>query len=161
MYSHPTLQSIESSNHLLDPCNVDRLPPTAKTTARNGKYKMYDVQTMQQALGEIENGMSIRGAAEAYRIPRSTLSDVVTGKTSVGARSGCPILSREEELELCTFLVEATKIGYLRTCQQVIAIAQEIVDKKNIQSTLAKDWWQSYCTRFPQLTLKTSVPLTN
>ena len=115
---------------------------------------------MQQALGEIENGMSIRRAAEAYRFPRSALNDVLTGKTSVGARFGCAILSREEELELCTFLVEAAKIGYPRTCQQAIAIAQEIADKKNIQSTITKGWWQSYCARFPQLTLKTSVPLT-
>ena len=160
MYSHPPLQS-----RVIKPSagfGVGRSPPTCttKTTARNGRYKMYDVQTMQQALDEIEKGMSIRRAAEAYNIPKSTLGDMVSGKSSIGARSGCAILSCAEEQELCTFLVEAAKIGYPRTCQQAIAIAQEIADKKGIDSTVTKGWWQSYCARFPQLTLRSSVPLT-
>ena len=45
------------------------------------------------AMLAVENGASLRKAAEMYRIPRSTLHDHVTGKVAFGAHSGPDPLS--------------------------------------------------------------------
>ena len=79
---------------------------------------------------------------------------MVTGNTSIGARSVCAILSREEEQELHIFLVEAAKVRYPHTCQQAIVIAREIAGKKYISSTIPKVGGKAIaCARFIQLML--------
>ena len=51
----------------------------------------------------IEDGMSVRGAAEYYGVPKSTLGDRVSGRVLPGVTSGrCTYLSHEEEEELVT-----------------------------------------------------------
>ena len=71
---------------------------------------------MQQAMTEVEKGMmSQRQAAECFKVPRTTLQDYLSGRSSLSSQSGKPLLSEEEEKELATFLVEAAKIGYPHT----------------------------------------------
>ena len=156
MYPHPSFKTRVIGNFAA----AGKSPHQLMKTARNEKYKNYDEASLHRAVSAIEGGMSLRKASEAYNIPKSTLSDVMTGKTSVGARSGPAILTREEEQELCQFLIEVAKIGYPRTCQQAVAIVQQIADKKGIKKTVTKGWWQSFSARFPQLTLKSAVSLT-
>lgn len=74
---------------------------------------------MKQAVEAVEKGESVRKAAELYNVPRSTLHDRLSGKTAEDARSGLqPYLSPEEEEELTSFLLQASKIGYPYTRKQ-------------------------------------------
>ena len=114
---------------------------------------------MQEAIAEVEKGMSMRKAAEYYQIPRSTLRDYVTGQSSLSSRSGVPLLSQEEEAELATFLVEIAKIGYPYTRQQVLSKIQAIINMKGMNKQVTSGWWQSFRKRHPQLTLKSAIPL--
>ena len=108
----------------------------------------------------IEKGVSLRRAADMYRVPKSTLYDHVSGKVAFGARSGPdPYLTTEEEEELCSFLIQVATIGYPHTKKQVLALVQQILSSKGITSTVSNGWWERFCQRNPGITLRSAVPL--
>ena len=73
----------------------------------------------------IEDGKSVRHAADLYHVPKSTLGDGISGRVLPGATSGPPTyLTSEEEEELVTFFCRAADIGHGRTRQEVIAIVE-------------------------------------
>ena len=93
----------------------------------------------------VDKGVSLRRAAEMYKIPRSTLHDHVSGKIALGARSGPdPYLSVEEEEELASFLVQTAEIGYPHTKRQVLALVQQIINKKGIDANVSNGWWERF-----------------
>ena len=154
MFPHPPLKSrivVTSNNGIPNPSEKSDMRPTS--------YKGWDMDAMQQAVAEVEKGMSQRQAAECYKVPRSTLRDYISGRSSLSSRSGKPILSEEEENELATFLVEVAKIGFPHTRLQVISKVQEIVESKGKNTVVTHGWWQSFCKRHPDLTLKSAIPL--
>ena len=51
-------------------------------------YKEYCEEQIYRAYEAVQEGASVRHAAEQYGIPRSTLSDHITGKVKFGAHSG-------------------------------------------------------------------------
>ena len=154
MFPHPPLKScivVTSNNGIPNPSEKSHMRPTS--------YKGWDMDAMQLAVAKVEKGMSQRQAAECYKVPRTTLRDYLSGRSSLSSRSGKPILSEEEENELATFLVEIAKIGYPHTRQQVISKVQEIVESKGKNTVITPGWWQSFCKRHPDLTLKSAIPL--
>ena len=125
-----------------------------------GQYRAWDEPNLMNAMVAVEKGVSLRRAAEMYRVPKSTLYDHVTGKVAFGARSGPnPYLTTEEEEELCSFLVQVAKIGYPHTKKQVLALVQQILSAKGITSSISNGLWERYCQRNPGITLRSAVPL--
>ena len=114
---------------------------------------------MQDAIAEVEKGMSQREASERFQVPRSTLQGYLSGKSTLASRSGCPLLTLEEEDEFATFLIEVGKIGYPHTCAQVLAKVQEMVNHKGKTTVVTRGWWQSFRKRHSELTLKSAIPL--
>lgn len=123
MYAHPPLlnrvvreKSVSSSCH-------------SGEYHSGGPYRAWDGTSLMNAMAAVENGTSIRRAAEIYNIPKSTLHDHVTGKIYFGARSGPnPYLTIEEEEELASFLIQSASIGYPHTKSQVLALVQQIIN---------------------------------
>ena len=112
------------------------------------------------AMQAVEEGESIRRAAEMYSIPKSTLHDHVRGKVEFGARSGPdPYLTVAEEEELCNFLVQVASIGYPRTKQQVLGIVEDILASRGIVKTVSNGWWERFVRRNPRITLRSGIPL--
>ena len=71
---------------------------------RADTYKHWTQDRMDKAVGAVEQGISVRRAAEEYDIPKSTLHDRVSGRVLTGMRSGLlRYLSDEEEKELESF----------------------------------------------------------
>ena len=98
-----------------------------------GPYRSWNRINMQKAVKAVEEGMSVRKAAEKFTVPRSSLHDRVTGRVHFEARSGpSPYLSYEEEEELASFLIQTAKIGYPHTKRQVLALVEKIVAAKGI-----------------------------
>ena len=125
-----------------------------------GKYRNWDEARLMNAMTAVEQGVSLRRAAEMYRVPKSTLYDHVSGKVAFGARSGPdPYLSIEEEEELFSFLIQVAKIGYPHTKKQVLALVQRMLASKGIASTVSNGWWERFCARHPGITLRSAVPL--
>ena len=76
------------------------------------------------------------------------------------ARSGpSSYLTPEEEEELTSFLIEMAKIGYGHTRKQIIALVQQIVESKGIETVVSSGWWERYIKRHPQIALRVAVPL--
>lgn len=75
--------------------------------------------------------MSIRKAAETFDVPRSTLSDRVSGRTKLGAHSGPErYLTDDEELQLERFILGAANMGFARTKKEILAIVAELMAYK-------------------------------
>ena len=109
---------------------------------------------MHKAIKEVEEGMSLRKAAELFKVPKSTLHDRITGRVDVGAWSDPqPYLSFEEQEVLASFLIRA---AYPYTKKQVFALVQRIIESKGITATITNGWWNRFCQRHPKLT---AVPL--
>ena len=68
--------------------------------------KSYNEDKLQLAYEEVVGGhLSVRVAAEKYDVPKSTLSDRVTGRVKFDARSGpSRYLTDKEEEELVGFI---------------------------------------------------------
>ncbi len=116
---------------------------------------------MRTALEAIFSGMTLSKAAQMYGIPKSTLFDHKIGRVLPGAKSGHPtILTEEEEEELVSFVIECCEIGYLKSRQDVLAMAQKVVTKRIlIPYDLSNGWWQGFCRRHTILTLKMATSL--
>ena len=82
----------------------------------------------------LASGQSVRLAAQLHGVPKTTLSDRVTGKVLHGTKSGPPpYLTWTEEEELVSFLLGCAGIGYPRTRKDVLAIVQDVIDSKGIE----------------------------
>ena len=74
--------------------------------------------------------MSVRRAADAYHVPKSTLQDRLSGRVGFGAKSGPQKYLSDLEEELVSFLIGSVSIGFARTRKQVLTIVQNVVAKK-------------------------------
>ena len=74
---------------------------------RPTKYKLWTKESLDRAIEAVDKDTTIRCASEMYGVPRSTLSDYISGKVSMEGRSGAPYLTLEEEAELENFLVQS------------------------------------------------------
>ena len=62
--------------------------PLTTIPLRPPVYKEYCEEQICRAYKAVQEGASVRHTAEQYGIPRSTLSDRITGKVKFGAHSG-------------------------------------------------------------------------
>jgi len=90
-------------------------PPTV-SSQRPSKYKHWSEERLQLAhdAWHKEGGkVSIRQVAAEYDVPKSTLSDRISGKVQFGAHSGpARYLTDDDEAELVNFLTGCSAIGY-------------------------------------------------
>ena len=129
-------------------------------TDRYSHYGNWDDISMIKAMTAVEGGMSIRRASEEYGVPKSTLYDRVSGRVQHGCRPGpAGYLTVEEEEELAHFLLRCAEIGYPHTLAQVLAIVQQVVSYKGIDKVVTQGWWNRFCQRHKEVSLRTAVPL--
>lgn len=127
---------------------------------RGDGYKSYDAISLEKAIVAVENGDSIRKAAEKYGVPRSTLYDHCKGKYQTSSKCGAkPYLTAAEEEELVSFLDKSSRIGYPYTRKQVLALVQQILDSKNINTKVSNGWWERFQQRHPAIRLRSAMPL--
>ena len=128
------------------------------------KFKNYDERNVRLAVQAHSLGMPIRKAATLYGVPKSTVSDRITGHVLHGTKSG-PVkyLSEQEEKELVKFLIGCSKIGFAKSRKQVLMLTQSILAHKRgvtmEEVNISYGWWGSFNKRHPQLTLRTATPL--
>ena len=73
--------------------------------------------------------MSVRKASDEYGILRSTLHNKVSQKVPLNTLSGVKgLLTNNEETSLVEFLIGCASVGYAKSCNDVLAIAQQIVN---------------------------------
>ena len=118
--NHTSLQSRIARSHIKAAVNVPFVGPCRPQT-----YRGYSNLSMDKACEAVlSHKISVRLAAEEYRVPRSTLNDKVSGKVPVQAKSGRKAyLTDEEEDRLVEFLVGCASVGYAKSRRDVLAIA--------------------------------------
>lgn len=124
-------------------------------------YKEWTYDQMDKAIqAVIDNGINIRQAAEEFNVPKSTLGDRISGRTLHGAKSGrSKYLSDEEEDILVKFLLKCASIGYPHSRKEVIALVQRFCDSRDMNVQVTHGWWEKYCLRHPEISLRTTSAL--
>ena len=109
----------------------------------------------------MQEGQSVRCAAEFYHVPRSTLFDRVSGRVVFGAKSGpSKYLSDKDEEELVNFLSGCAAVGDARSKRDITALVQEVNANKGLhRATVTDGWGASFKRRHGNLTLRMAEPL--
>jgi len=109
-----------------------------------------------KALRSVSQGMSIRAAAYAYNIPRSTISG--NGKRVQYTTAGRPTeLSQKEEAAIVDHLLIQAEWGFPLTRHEVNVAIQYFLDKEGRKSKRFKNnmpgdkWMRSFLNRHPAL----------
>ena len=101
---------------------------------------------MEQAMLSAAKGqMSANKAADLHGVPHSTLKDRLSGRVVHGTNPGPkPYLTRNEEMELSTHLIQAASIGLGKTRRDVKCIVGSYAKSKGILkgSTVSNGWWE-------------------
>ena len=133
--------------------------PPSTSPERPPVYKeAYDEDRLQKAYEEVKEGrLSVRRAAERYRVPKSTLSDRVTGKVKFHSHSGpTRYLTDSEEAGLVSFISHCARMGYAKTRKEILAIVEERISSKgNTTTHVSNGWWESFRRRHPELAIRT------
>ena len=133
---------------------------TEKVEHNKCMYKQWNEDQMANAFEAVKKGSSIRHAAEEYDVPRSTLADRISGRVVPGTNSGpSKYLSTEEEDELVQFLLDCASIGYPHGRLEVIAMVQRVCHERGIERVVTHGWWESFCRRHSEVTLRVTAPL--
>ena len=77
----------------------------------------------------LNEGMSIRYAAEHYAVPKSTLGDRISGRVLPGSTSGPRRILNDEE-ELVAFLCRCASVGLSKSWKELLALVQAIAEAK-------------------------------
>ena len=130
-------------------------------TSRPSKYKAWSDSSLHEAVTAVQQQkLSIRRAAMEFEIPKSTIHDRISGKVPFRSRSGPErYLTDQKECELVNFLTGCASVGYAKSRHQVLALVEQVMQKKGKTVSLSADWWQSFKKRHPTLTLRTAAPV--
>ena len=131
---------------------------TLRSCGRTGKRKLWTNEQMEAAMLSAGKGtMSANKAADLHGVPRSTLKDRLSGRVVHGINPGPkPYLTRDEEMELSTHLLQASSMGLGKTRRDVKSIVGSFVESKGILkgSTVSNGWWEKFLKRNPSLSLR-------
>jgi hypothetical protein len=121
---------------------------------------------LELAVAAVKCGrLSIRGAAKEFSVPKSTLSDRVTGRVSQDASPGKEtVLPLEVEIEIAEKIKEAGRMGFgitrAQLCMKVSRIALAMKIKTPFRNGIpGKDWVDGFKKRHPDVSLRTPTPL--
>ena len=140
---------------------ADPQSAASSTLVCRGEYKQWTERQMGLAMNAVvKDGLSVRRAAEEFGVPKSTLGDRISGRVLPGAVSGPgKYLTDQEEEELTCFLLRCASIGYPRSRLEVIAIVQRLCDQRGLNKVVSHGWWESFCRRHRNVTLRVAAPL--
>ena len=97
------------------------------------ELRLWSKNELQEAMKATQMGMAIRRASEFYGILKSTLSDKISGHTTLSKKKGPELmLSRELKDRIEKWLITMARIGYGQTKNNVLNKVQELVKKMGI-----------------------------
>ena len=105
-------------------------------------------------------------AARMYGVPPSTLKDRLSGRVVHGVKPGpMPYLTSQEEKDLADHLVLSAKVGYGKTCRDVMNLVETYVNSQSSEQqnhgvTVSNGWWFKFKMRNPSLSLRRGDSIT-
>ncbi|XP_055377922.1 uncharacterized protein LOC129609824 [Condylostylus longicornis] len=124
----------------------------------------YSEKTLQCALQEIKNGMSVRSASKKFNIPRTTLQDkkFKRHQQQVGAPS---FLTAAEEQTLVKWILDLASRGFPVTKSQLLQSVSKLAENINRPNKFkngmpGKFWYKGFLNRNPNISERVSQTLT-
>jgi len=112
---------------------------------------------MKAAIESVKAGMSGNRAADSHGVPRSTLKDRLSGRVIHGVKPGPqPYLTADEESQLSSHLLMASKIGLGKTRRDVQCLVASYLKQKGTLrgSKVSNGWWSNFMKRNETLSLR-------
>lgn len=140
--------------------------PQRKNSAKNkiSKKKMFDYSHMSMinAVKAVHSGMLVLQASNTFKVPRSTLHDKLSGRSSIDAQriAPDPVLGIEIETVLEDWLLETCKMGIPMNKENLIISVKQIIQAENLNipyfmnNMPGKGWFQRFMKRHPRLSQK-------
>ncbi|XP_069136714.1 jerky protein homolog-like [Argopecten irradians] len=126
-----------------------------------GIYQKTNDDRMHRAVNAVRNeGLSVRKAAEAFGIAKSTLSDHVSGKVALGSRSGRKtVFPAEVEKEMVEIAQRRANEGFGLSRQQLLGKAARLATNMKIKTPFkggkpGQAWWDGFRQRNPSIALR-------
>ena len=102
----------------------------------------------------LQDGFSVRKAAEVFGVHKSTLGDRVSGRVLPGTSCGAMrYLTDDKEIKLASFIIGLASIGHPKTIKEILVIVQMILLVEFIELSLM-GWWEAYKRRHPNFVLR-------
>lgn len=123
-------------------------------------YSSHAENDILNAVKAVKDGnMSVRKAAERYKIPKSTLYDKISGKTAIGARMGRkPVIPDEIEKNMVETAMRSSDRGFGLSRRQILIRAGILCRKLGIKGfkneTPSKHYWEGLKKRHPDMSLR-------
>ncbi|XP_055707130.1 uncharacterized protein LOC129804093 isoform X1 [Phlebotomus papatasi] len=128
----------------------------------------YDQRSLENALEAIRNGThSIRGASRTFQVPKTTLTDKLSGKTPermwIGGRT---LLTKDEEDVIVKWILESANNGQTVTKDHLLE-SVEMLCKATKKSTghnsyrPGRKWYTSFLHRHPRISERISQNLSH
>ena len=119
----------------------------------------YDDTAVEKALNDLKNkSTSVRKVASLYNIPRSTLQDIIHGRTLEKNRRKGPIpyLTVEGEEKICEWITDSAACGFpvkvYRLQETVKKIINDAGTKTPFKNNIpGKTWCKLFLTRHPEI----------
>ena len=118
----------------------------------------YSKEDLRNAVEEVKSGtgVSIRGTAQKYGIPRSTLHDHISGRHEQVGKGGPTVLTSTEEREIALTCMSLGEMGFGLTRDLVEIVLFEYIKEQQIPNPFpsgipGRDWWQRFMKRWPCL----------
>jgi transposase len=126
---------------------------------KRGTYAVYERSSVDDAVAAVRGGMSLRKAAEKYKIPKSTINDRVKEKVPMDAKSGRkPYLPAEIENDIIKKATSSAAKGFGISKRQLLLKVGTLCKKTSVASFKngipGKDWWYSFVKRHPEVSLR-------
>lgn len=133
-----------------------------------GKRVKYNPVDLDKAVTAVKNKiLSIRKAAKYYGVPKSTISDRITGRVQDGALPGKkPVFPIEIETQIATKIKDAARMGFGITrahlCFKMGRLATQMKLKTPFRNGVpGRDWFDGFRKRNPDIVFRSPTPLNN
>ena len=124
---------------------------------RGKKHQRADPVKLAEAVQKVRNrSMSVRTASIRYGIPKSTISDHVTGHCASTMQGPAPVLEKAIEDRLVKWLLHMSRIAFCQTTDTLLDKVKEIVTALNIPNPFTDNrpsahWYKLFMSRHPEL----------
>ncbi|XP_073957399.1 uncharacterized protein [Choristoneura fumiferana] len=120
--------------------------------------KNYTPDQLEKAVEAVKNGEKVAVAAKRFGVPRITLHDKISGRTTMGCAMGpSTVLTKEEEDILEKWILALSERHIPLTKDSLLDSVQKIINDQNRPNPFtnnrpSKKWFQSFMKRHPNLT---------
>ena len=139
----------------------------AKKKTTKTKRLKYSNADITKALTTIRQNpkLSLRGVSKKFNIPRSTLSDIINGRSSevkpINASGPKPFLTVEGEEKIVEWVINSASIGFPVRKYNLCLTVQKIINDSGIKTPFKNNypgdkWYKLFLKRHPHLSQRTS-----